>query len=58
MAILTRGDDMTNPQINWASEHDWYLSASNGRVTVRGDTGEAATLVFSDFISLYQWAGY
>ena len=49
---------MTNNQIKWASQHDWYIGTANGSVTVRGDTGEADTLTFSDFGSLHHWAGY
>lgn len=57
---------MTAPQINWASQHDWFLSSSTvtGEVEVLDvivaddNTTRERVLRFTDFQELKEWAGY
>ena len=58
---------MTRNQVRWAATHDWFLSSSerNGSVTVADVRYDAKTQAvtsslrtFTDFRSLYAWAGY
>ncbi len=48
---------MTESEIKWASQHDWFISASNG-VVVAMDSGIGKTEFFTDFKELKNWAGY
>lgn len=48
---------MTQQQIKWASQHDWFINANYNTVTVIDtQTGEIES--FTDFKTLYNWAGY
>lgn len=50
---------LTLPQINWASEHEWFVRAEDGGVLVVEDVpGEPRLLVFHNFEFLKAWAGY
>jgi len=53
---------LSDEQIAWASQHDWFLRASQqeGYVVVRDWTkdGEEVQAYFSDFAKLRAWAGY
>lgn len=52
---------MTQQQINWAQEHDWFICrAGNNSVTVRDYTsyGVAYARKFDDYAKLRAWAGY
>ena len=51
---------LTNYQIKWASDHDWFLLAKHGSVFVRNDLEGHfdGYLVFNDIEKLRAWAGY
>lgn len=56
---------MTNRQIAWAAQHDWFLCARDGRVfcvcRVTFSDGRPAEDEFADFdniTDLRAWAGY
>lgn len=51
---------MTKQQINWASEHDWFLAVSkDGQgVEVRDDMEQDKWIEIRDFKQLKSWAGY
>lgn len=59
---------MTLNQINWAKQHDWYISDDGVSVTCRNEiydcNGAKPVLVsdesvcFDDFRQLRDWAGY
>ncbi len=50
--------NITLEQVNWAMEHDWYYYtgtiASTGEYVIHTTDGNS----FTDFESLYIWAGY
>ncbi|MEY8217451.1 MAG: hypothetical protein RPT13_03820 [SAR324 cluster bacterium] len=52
---------MTHSQMNWCSEHDWFVSAS----AVAGDwmvetreIDSVDSIIFNDFKLIQEWAGY
>lgn len=52
---------MTKQQMQWASGHDWFISASDtGHVIVQdwNEAGEAIPVTFQDYQELRVWAGY
>ena len=55
---------MTQAQIKWASQHDWYQGFHNGSVLALDRIIDAkglvscVTLAFSNFDELRRWAGY
>ena len=52
---------MTAQQLRWAAQHDWYRGAelANGRYIVSCYESETDQVVkFTDFKTLYHWAGY
>lgn len=51
-------NNFTLRQVNWAAAHDWFISATASRITVRGDHDSEHTIKFYDFEALYIWAGY
>lgn len=55
---------ITQKQIKWASEHDWFVDANydgiqalERLVNVDGSVKESV-VVFTDFKELRDWAGY
>lgn len=49
---------MTNKQIAWAAQHDWFIrSTPMGTVVVRNDV-EEGVLSFDNYLKLRAWAGY
>ena len=54
---------MTNAQVAWAAEHDWYVRSEMdtktgvSNVVVRGEQPGTRTK-FTDFQALRRWAGY
>lgn len=56
---------MTDSQIKWASQHDWYVSNKSGYVFVNEVTynsktkqSETTLVSFNNFSDLHIWAGY
>jgi len=51
---------MTKSQLRWASKHDWYMSGNRYGIVVRdyNNKAEVVPVKFTDFKSLYIWAGY
>lgn len=54
---------MSQRQIQWASQHDWFVSAANGAVLVTcpfliGTTVGHEVRTFRSFADLRTWAGY
>lgn len=56
---------MTQSQIKWAAEHDWFIKADGGDVVVNEviynpdtDEEQEMIIVFSSFTDLKNWAGY
>lgn len=55
---------MTIQQIKWARLHDWYVSDNGCAVTVLEQwrtpdmVWHEQLVEFTDFTSLYHWAGY
>ena len=56
---------MTDSQIKWASQHDWYVSNNSGNVFVndvvynsKTKQSETTLVSFNNFSDLYLWAGY
>ena len=48
---------MTQTQIKWASQHDWFINATDTEITAM-DSGIGIVETFPDFKTLYAWAGY
>ena len=54
---------MTNAQVAWAAEHDWYVRSEMdtktgvSNVVVRGEQ-PGTRIKFTDFQALRRWAGY
>ena len=56
---------MTDSQIKWASQHDWYVSSNSGNVFAndvvynsKTKQSETTLVSFNNFSDLYTWAGY
>lgn len=54
---------MTFSQVQWAKQHDWYISSylseeTNKYVVIVVDTSNADRLEFSSLTKLRNWAGY
>jgi hypothetical protein len=49
---------MNEAQIQWAMSHDWAITPTSQGVIVRGDTGEAKEITFTNARALRVWAGY
>jgi hypothetical protein len=55
---------MTNEQIRWAAQHDWFIARDGDMVIVREDIKHACgswtstPLRFGSFKKLREWAGY
>jgi len=56
--IINNGETtMTNTQIKWASQHDWFIEANHDTITVM-DSGLGVVETFTNFKELTIWAGY
>lgn len=56
---------MTQSQIKWAAEHDWFVSSKGDEVTVKetmynhdANTQYDRETTFTSFKDLREWAGY
>lgn len=52
---------LNKQQMEWASQHDWWIrSSSEGYVVVRDwdNAGNEVAAYFSSFAKLRAWAGY
>lgn len=52
---------MTKKEMQWASQHDWFIRSSDtGYVIVRdwNSKGAMVPAMFQDFQKLRAWAGY
>ena len=49
---------MTKQEINFASQHDWFLNTHENGVIVRDDMNKDNVLYFENFKKLKAWAGY
>lgn len=49
---------MTNQQVAWAKQHDWFSSAYEGMVWVMESSPQAGLVPFHNYERLRAWAGY
>lgn len=57
---------MTQKQINWAAQHDWFVRADAeagtvtvaDRYTIGGLACQGDDVTFTEFRALREWAGY
>ena len=49
---------MNDHKLQWARQHDWFISGNYQSITVRDDMVADRTITFTDFTKLYDWAGY
>ena len=54
--------NFSKSQVEWASQHDWYISGSEsqivGRATEYPSDDERHYATFTNFKQLRDWAGY
>jgi hypothetical protein len=52
---------MTEQQIKWASEHDWFVSCDGGTIIVADRYSDGTEIIMPwllSFRELREWAGY
>lgn len=49
---------MSEQQVKWASQHDWFVKAENGVITVWEEETKSAIEWVGTFRQLREWAGY
>lgn len=56
------GMNFSTQQIEWAGEHDWFISGSESQIVVRAteypSDDERHYVTFTSFTALRDWAGY